>query len=153
MSDTQSSQPKKAKKVQGKAAPGPAALPIPQSGLSDELLSRRRLQDLLSEISQHDSMEPEVERALMDIAEDFVESVTSFSCQLARHRNSNILEAKDIRLHLEKNWNLRVPGFTHPEDLRVPKRKNMSDLHKQRLEQAKKVGNQSDQQNKKSKTA
>jgi len=52
----------------------------------------------------------------MLIAEEFVESVTDFSCKLAKHRKSNMLEVKDVKLYLERNWNIKVPGFETPED-------------------------------------
>jgi len=51
---------------------------------------------------------------------------------LAKHRKSESLEVKDIQLHLEKNWNIRIPGFSG-EETRPLKKPTISEAHKQRL--------------------
>ena len=45
-------------------------------------------------------MDDDVEEALLHIADDFIENVITASCQLAKHRRSNILDVKDVQLHL-----------------------------------------------------
>ena len=61
-----------------------------------------------------------------------MQNVTKFACSLARHRRSNTLEVKDVRLHLEKNWNMRIPGFAS-DDVRLPKKPTMNEAHKMRV--------------------
>ena len=55
------------------------------------------------------------------MADEFVESVVGFASRLAKHRKSDTLEVKDVQLHLERNWNIRIPGFGS-EDVRSVRR-------------------------------
>ena len=38
----------------------------------------------------------------MQMTDDFIDTVVSHSCMLAKHRTSNTLEIKDVQLHLGK---------------------------------------------------
>ncbi|KAJ2770002.1 Transcription initiation factor TFIID subunit 12 [Coemansia nantahalensis] len=96
------------------------------------ILSKRKIQELVSEIDPTERLEPEVEDILCDIADEFIESVTSFACQLAKHRKSDTLEAKDLQLHLERNWNIRIPGFS-AEEIRSVRKTAVSQAHQERL--------------------
>jgi len=47
---------------------------------------------------------------LLQIADDFIESVVTAACQLARHRKSNTLEVKDVQLHLGEGLEYAAPS-------------------------------------------
>ena len=66
----------------------------------------------------------------MQIADDFIENVVSSSCELAKHRHSDTLEVKDVQLHLEKAWNMWIPGFGS-EELKPYKRAPATEAHRQ----------------------
>ena len=49
------------------------------------------------------------------MADEFVDNVISAACKLAKLRGSTQLEIRDIQVILERNYNLRVPGYASDE--------------------------------------
>ncbi|KAF8897856.1 transcription initiation factor TFIID subunit A-domain-containing protein [Infundibulicybe gibba] len=76
---------------------------------------RRTIQDLVASVDPNVRIEPEVEDLLLSIADEFIDSVSNFACRLAKHRGGDTLEVKDLQLHLERNHNIRIPGFASDE--------------------------------------
>jgi len=102
------------------------------------VLTKRRLQDLVKEIDPMEVLDDDVEDVLLQIADDFIENVVTSGCQMAKHRKSSTLEVKDVQLHLQRNWNMWIPGFGS-EELRPHKKAPVTDAHKQRLALIKKT--------------
>lgn len=105
------------------------------------LLNKQRLQELVNEIDPCEQLEDDVEDALLQMADDFIDSVVSSACQMAKHRQSKSLEVKDVQLVLEKEWNINIPGFGHPLTSlnRLKSHSATTEAHKQRLALIKKT--------------
>uniref|UniRef100_A0A182QVA2 Transcription initiation factor TFIID subunit 12 n=1 Tax=Anopheles farauti TaxID=69004 RepID=A0A182QVA2_9DIPT len=97
-----------------------------------QLLTKPRLQELVREIDPTEQLDEEVEELLLQIADDFVENTVNASCLLAKHRKVPKVEVRDVQLHLERNWNMWIPGFG-TDELRPYKRATVTEAHKQRL--------------------
>lgn len=97
-----------------------------------QLLSRPRLQELVREVDPTVQLDEEVEEMLLQLADDFIDTTLNASCSLAKHRHSPNVELKDVQLHLERQWNMWIPGFGNDE-LRPYKRAAVTEAHKQRM--------------------
>ena len=75
--------------------------------------SRRgaNLNHLLSEVAPEASLAPDVERALLALAEDFSRTATRAGCELARHRGAETVGVRDLRDHVEGELGHHVAGF------------------------------------------
>lgn len=103
------------------ATPAITKLPVfdVAGGSESRILGKRKLRELVLSVVGHENegmlIDGDVEETLFDAADEFVTSVTSFACRLAKRRKAMKLESKDLQLHLEKNWNIRIPGYSADE--------------------------------------
>ncbi|GAB4833399.1 hypothetical protein Ancab_031642 [Ancistrocladus abbreviatus] len=114
------------------AAPNDRTAVVEADESGNRIVSKRSIQEIVSQVDPSEKLDPEVEDILVNIAEEFVDSITTFGCSLAKHRKSNMLEAKDILLHLERNWNMTLPGFSGDE-IKTYKKPLTNDVHRERL--------------------
>jgi transcription initiation factor TFIID subunit 12 len=49
------------------------------------------------------------------MADEFVDNVITAACKLAKLRDSSTLDVRDIQLILERNYNIRIPGYASDE--------------------------------------
>lgn len=110
------------------------------------IFGKRKLAELVSSLGADEGdgktgIDGNVEDLLLDLLDEFLQSVTGFACRLAKHRKVNTIEARDVQLHLEKNWNIRIPGYAMDE-IRLTRKINPTNSYAQKkagLEIAKSV--------------
>ncbi|KAF2028724.1 hypothetical protein EK21DRAFT_69117 [Setomelanomma holmii] len=105
-------------------APGPMGQPVISrpppfqlEGEGDRVLSKRKLDELVRQVTggSDEALTSEVEEAVLQLADDFVDNVISSACKLSKLRESPQLDIRDIQLILERNYNIRIPGYASDE--------------------------------------
>ncbi|KAF2007906.1 hypothetical protein P154DRAFT_516687 [Amniculicola lignicola CBS 123094] len=86
-------------------------------GDGDRVLSKRKLDELVRQVTggTEEALTPEVEETILQLADDFVDNVIGSACKLSKLRESTQLDIRDIQLVLERNYNIRIPGFSSDE--------------------------------------
>jgi hypothetical protein len=94
-------------------------------GEGDRVLSKRKLDELVRQVtgtvanpsstgsttSSDNVLSPDVEEAVLTLADDFVDNVITSACRLAKLRSSQTLDIRDIQMVLERNYGIRIPGY------------------------------------------
>lgn len=123
-------------------APGPMGQPVISKfppfqleGENDRVLSKRKLDELVRQVTggSEEALTPEVEevrdpcksmhhsialttsQAILQLADDFVDTVIGNACKLSKLRESSQLDVRDIQLVIERNYNIRIPGYSSDE--------------------------------------
>lgn len=52
---------------------------------------------------------------MLQLADEFVDTVITSACKLSKLRESPNLEIRDLQLVLERNYNIRIPGYASDE--------------------------------------
>ncbi|CAG9854154.1 unnamed protein product [Phyllotreta striolata] len=102
------------------------------SGEPQQVLTKQRLQDLVRETDQTLNLEEEVEEIILGYVDEFVDRCLNGAALIAKNRNNNTIEVKDVQQFLNRNYNMWSPGFG-TDELRPYKRSLTTDVHKQRI--------------------
>jgi len=85
------------------------------------VLSKKKLDELVRQVTGGgeglggESLTPEVEEAMLTLADEFVDNVITAACRIAKLRESQVLEIRDIQFILERNYSIRIPGYASDE--------------------------------------
>ncbi|KAL2866003.1 putative transcription initiation factor TFIID subunit 12 [Aspergillus lucknowensis] len=93
-------------------------------GEGQRVLSKKMLDILVRQVTgggEGEGLTPDAEEFILQMADDFVDDVITAACRLAKLRHSSTLEIRDIQLVLERNYNMRISGFS-TDDLRTVKK-------------------------------
>ncbi|KAJ6157313.1 hypothetical protein N7470_004905 [Penicillium chermesinum] len=93
-------------------------------GEGQHVLSKKMLDILVRQVTgggEGEMLTPDAEEFVLQMADDFVDDVITQACRLAKLRPSSTLDIRDIQLVLERNYNMRISGFS-TDDLRTVKK-------------------------------
>lgn len=97
------------------------------SDKNERILNKRKLYELMNFIGANliDSkiiIDNDAIEILSDLVDEFITSVTNFACKIAKHKKVKSVDIRDFQLHLERNWNIKIPGFFNDEIRSIPRR-------------------------------
>ncbi|RMD43043.1 hypothetical protein DV735_g2091, partial [Chaetothyriales sp. CBS 134920] len=95
-----------------------------ESSEDGKLLSKNKLHELAREVcgpGASELMSPEAEEIFLMIADDFVDDLVTMSSRLAKLHGSTTLEPRDLQMVLERQYNIRIPGYS-TDEIRTAKR-------------------------------
>lgn len=105
--------------------------PYTLEGEGDRVLSKRKLDELVRQVtgsapgsSESESsavLSPDVEESILEMADNFVDNVITGACRLAKLRPNQTLDIRDIQIVLERNYGIRIPGYSLDEVRTVKK--------------------------------
>ncbi|KAI8925395.1 transcription initiation factor TFIID subunit A-domain-containing protein [Entophlyctis helioformis] len=103
-------------------------------GDQQPMITKDTLRLLMRQVDKEQKLDMDVEDLLLDVANEFVRSVSDSAAKLAKHRGSSSLDVRDVLFELDRTHDIRVPGYG--EDLStegVRKGKSMLRAHASRV--------------------
>src|SRR5690606_10390410 len=77
---------------------------------SDRTLIGKPVSEVVSQVDPRLDCTPELEDALLKIADDFIDEVTIFAAKLALHRKDTKIQKKDFELATDRLFGITLPG-------------------------------------------
>lgn len=90
--------------------------------MSDKIVNKKQLEQLYR---TDFTVEEDAEELLLKLGEDFISKVVEMGCEAAIAREGTSLDLEDIKLVLERYWDIRIPEFEREETYK-PSRQSMS---------------------------
>ena len=87
--------------------------------MGDSIINRKELQQLYR---RGLALEPSAEDLLVRLGEDFFLRVIDLACKSSNARDGSALELDDIKLVLERYWDIKVPEFEKEETTKPTRR-------------------------------
>ena len=85
----------------------------------ESIINRKELQQLYRKGL---ILEPAAEDLLVRLGEDFLIRVVELACKSANVREGSALEVEDLKLVLEKYWDIKAPEFEKEDSAKLTKR-------------------------------
>jgi len=122
-------------------------------GQGDRVLDKKKLDELVRQVTggSGEGLQPEVEevsssytvhmlryiltstlQSVLQLADEFIDNVITSACKLAKLRGAGTLEVKDIQLVLERQYNIRIPGYSM-DDVRTVKKSQPAPAYLQKM--------------------
>ncbi|OMJ70214.1 hypothetical protein SteCoe_31870 [Stentor coeruleus] len=87
--------------------------------MAESIINRKELQQIYKRGLSFDTS---AEDLLVKLGEDFFIRVLELACKSANAREGSALEIEDIKLVLEKYWDIKVPEFEKEETSKLTRR-------------------------------
>ena len=71
-------------------------------------------------------------QSVLQLADEFIDNVITSACKLAKLRGAGTLEVRDIQLVLERQYNIRIPGYSM-DDVRTVKKTQPAPAYLQKM--------------------
>ncbi|KAL3419646.1 Transcription initiation factor TFIID subunit 12 [Phlyctema vagabunda] len=88
----------------------------------ERVLNKKKLDELVKQVTgggdglgPGEGLTAETEESILNVADAFVDQVLQSACKNAKERGAHVLEIRDIQLTLERQYNIRIPGYASDE--------------------------------------